>query len=172
MSKNWHFVSQKKIPILNYILPPVTILLAQIFELLPGKIFSGMMPLLGVCVVFYWSLYRPQFIPLWQTFFLGLLADVFLSSVLGLHALIYMFARQIGKGQRRYLSMRNFKILWGTFSVMIAGIVLIESFYMTTTGYAHDPLILIKVAQTCFAFPLVYYFLARVHKFLIYEGWL
>ena len=172
MSKKWHFVPQRKIPILNYVLPPATILLAQMLVIIPGHFLSGVMPLLGSCVLFYWALYRPRFVPPWQAFLLGLVSDVFFSPVLGLHALIYILVRQVGEGQRRYLAMRNFTILWVTFSVMIAGILMIKSFYMTSIGYPNDPLVIIKYAQTCLAFPLVYYVFARTHHFLIYEGWL
>lgn len=172
MSEKWHFVPERQIPVLNYLLPSVTVLFAQLLEMLPGQPLAGVMPFMAVAVVFYWGLYRPHYIPLWQAFALGLVSDIFFSPVLGLHALIYMMVRQVGAAQRRYLSMRNFTILWTTFSVMMAGIFIIQSFYMTSIGFEHDPLVFTKLTQTCFAFPLVYYILARFHYYLLHEGWL
>lgn len=172
MNKEWHFVRERQIPLLNYMLPAGTVLLAQIFELLPNHVLSGVMPFLGAGVVFYWSLFRPTYMPFWLAFLLGLISDVFFSPLLGLHALIYMLIRQVGVAQRRYLSMRNFTTLWMTFSLMMIGVFIIQSFYMTSVGFMHDPLVFTKLTQTCFSFPLVYYLLARVHYLLVYEGWL
>lgn len=172
MNQRWHFVPERKIPFLNYLLPLFTLLLALSLELVPGQPMAGVMPFLGPAVLFYWGLYRPQDIPLWLAFLTGLVSDVFFSPVLGLHGLIYMLVRQVGVAQRRYLSMRNFVVLWTTFCALMAGIYIIQSFYMTAIGFAHDPLVFTKLTQTCFAFPLVYYMLARLHHFLRREGWL
>lgn len=172
MAQTWHFVSNRQLPFLNYLLPAVTILIAQLLEVLPGQLFSGVMPFLGPAVLFYWGLYRPRYMPVWETFLLGLISDILFSPILGLHGLIYLLVRQVAVAQRRYLSMRNFTILWVTFAVMMAGVFIMHSFYMTTIGFDHDPLVFTKLTQTCFAFPLVYYIIARFHHGLRYEGWL
>ncbi len=170
--RGWHFVPDSRLPSANAILPTLTILLAQLIELIPGTYLSGIMPWMTFSIIFYWGLYRSEYLPLWLCFSLGILADILTGAVLGLYGLMYVAIREVAKGQKRYLAMRNFPMMWIAFSSLIGGLVMIQTFILTSVGYIYDPFVLAKYVQTVFAFPIVYYVIARVHHHLVYEGWI
>jgi len=169
---NWHFTPDPRLPVLNFFLPTLTVLGLMMLEFTPSTPLSGIMPWLSMPAVFYWGLYRPQHLPVWLGFLLGLILDVLSGPVLGLYGVMYVLLRQVGKAQRRYLVMRNFIMLWLTFSALLGGLVLIHTFFMTTVGFNYDVLVPLKFVQTVAAFPFVYYILARGHHYLVYEGWI
>ncbi|MBA43432.1 MAG: rod shape-determining protein MreD [Magnetococcales bacterium] len=169
---NWHFTPDPRLPFLNFVLPFLTVFLLMLLEFTPGTPLSGIMPWFAMPAVFYWGLYRPQHFPLWLAFLMGLVLDIISGPVLGLYAIMYVLIREVGKAQRRYLVMRNFIMLWLTFSGLLAGLLLIHTFFMTTVGFNYDSIVPLKFVQTVAVFPLLYYVLARGHHYLVYEGWI
>ena len=169
---HWHFTPDPRFPILNLFLPFITVFLLILLEFTPSTPVSGVMPWFAMPAVFYWGLYRPQHLPIWLAFTLGLILDLLSGPVLGLYALMYVMIRQVGMAQRRYIVMRNFIMLWLTFAALLTGLVAIHTFFMTTVGYSYDTLVPLKYVQTVAIFPVLYYLLARGHHYLVYEGWI
>ena len=172
MAERWHFVSDYKLSFLNYLLPFLSISFVLFLEVIPNSFFSGIMPFMGPIVVFYWAFYEPRYFPKTVALLLGFFSDTVFSAFIGPHMVIYFIVRQVAVAQRRYLAMRKFVSLWLAFSVLMVGLFVMQAFYMHTLNFEHDPFVFTKLTQTIFAFPVVYYALAKVHYYLIYKGWL
>lgn len=60
------------------LLPALLGLFLILFSLVPvgAPNLSGIMPLFSVMAIYYWSIYRPDLMPGWAAFSLGLLQDI------------------------------------------------------------------------------------------------
>lgn len=77
------------------ILPSVVLLLAALACLLNWGLASdgaASLPLVPLAAVFAWGLRRPQQMPAWLVFLVGLLADALTGGPLGYWSLIYLIA--------------------------------------------------------------------------------
>ena len=62
--------------------------------------------------VYYWSLYRPEQMPLGAAFLLGILADLLGGEPLGTLALVLVVVQAIASGQQRSLAGKSFAVAW------------------------------------------------------------
>ncbi|WP_020594329.1 rod shape-determining protein MreD [Kiloniella laminariae] len=100
---------------------PFTIsLLLIILALVPLQIphLATIMPSLLLISVFYWSLYRPDLMPVWAVFVLAVIQDLLSGSLLGVVPFILLFFCIALNGQRRLLVHASFLMLWISFSVL------------------------------------------------------
>ncbi|MBI1181538.1 MAG: rod shape-determining protein MreD [Alphaproteobacteria bacterium] len=78
---------------------------------------SIVMPSLTLPLVFYWSLHRPEAMPFWAAFVIGLWQDILVGGSLGLMALLLVLARGLVDNQRQVLLTQSFAIVWLVFAV-------------------------------------------------------
>lgn len=103
------------------LVPMLVTLLLILATAVPGPsaaVFHPM-PMLGLMSVYYWSLYRPDWLSAPVVFFLGLIADCLLWGPLGLNALLFLFAYGVTASQRMILQSRPFAICWLAFGIMV-----------------------------------------------------
>ncbi|MBT4770771.1 MAG: rod shape-determining protein MreD [Rhodospirillaceae bacterium] len=86
---------------------------------IPG--FGTIVPALSLMAVYYWSIFRPDLIPAWTVFLVGLFQDILVSTPLGLHALILLLVRATVVSRRRFFMGNSFFIMWGGFMLVAAG---------------------------------------------------
>lgn len=75
-------------------------------------------PMLTVMAVFYWSIYRPELMPSWLAFVIGLLQDLISGGPVGLTALILVLVATYVGSQRRVFLSRSFMVGWGGFALI------------------------------------------------------
>ncbi len=76
--------------------------------------------------LFYWVIFRPDLQPPIVVFILGLCADLFYQTPLGLYTFSFLLFYLIIKNQRRFLTNRSFSFLWGAFSVFVIPLFILE----------------------------------------------
>jgi rod shape-determining protein MreD len=93
-----------------------------LFDFLPAgqPLFAERAPLLGLMAVYYWSLYRPELLPQWLTFGLGLLSDALSGGPLGAMALVFLGVRTVCIDQRKMLLQGSFAASWLGFAAVAA----------------------------------------------------
>ncbi len=69
--------------------------------------------------LFYWIIFRPDLLPPIVVFLLGVCADLFYQTPLGLYTFSFLLFYLIIINQRRFLTNRSFSFLWGAFSVFV-----------------------------------------------------
>ena len=134
---------------------------------LPG--FAQVAPSWPMMGIFYWSIYRPDLLPMWAVFVLGVLADIVLDMPLGVSSLLYLLIRGIVVGQRRFFLTNPFPMTWAAFAVIALGVMGLEwMLFILLHGEAVDPQILLwQYVILLGLFPLVTVFLAYTQMVLL-----
>jgi rod shape-determining protein MreD len=63
--------------------------------------FAPIMPALGVIAVFFWLVYRPDLMPAWAVFLVGLIQDLLGGGALGVGVFVLLVVYAALVGQRR-----------------------------------------------------------------------
>ncbi|MAH85059.1 MAG: rod shape-determining protein MreD [Rhodospirillaceae bacterium TMED8] len=77
-------------------------------------------PLFSLMVIYHWTVYRPDLMPGYAVFLIGLLQDVFCGTPLGVITLVYITVYGILIFQQRYLTGRTFFVVWLGFVLLSA----------------------------------------------------
>ena len=72
----------------------------------PGA--SRITPVLALISVFHWGVYRPDLLPAYSVFFLGLLHDMLGGAPVGVWTLIYLVLYKVAVLQRRFFFGKKF----------------------------------------------------------------
>jgi len=82
---------------------------------------APVMPALGVIAVFFWLVYRPDLMPAWAVFLVGLIQDLLGGGALGVGVFVLLVVYAALAGQRRYLAQASFFLVWLAFLPVAAG---------------------------------------------------
>ena len=146
------------------------LLLTAIPTHLPG--LSGIVPMLPLMGVYYWAIYRPDLLPAWVAFVIGLLYDIICGTPLGVNALVLLVVQGVAAGQRRFFLGKSFLVAWWAFGLLAAGAAGATCLLVTALyGRALDasPL-LFEYLLTMGLFPLLTWFLARTQMAFLKEA--
>ena len=94
------------------------VMVAMMHLPLPG--FAELAPMLPVMAVYYWSVHRPELLPFWAVFLIGLVVDTLSGGTLGFNALMLLLLSAFMRPQRRYLFEKGFAIHWIVFMIVVA----------------------------------------------------
>lgn len=105
------------------VLPFFTILFLIIIMVLPYNIplIGDIMPFLTLIGVYYWSVFKPNLVPVSAVFALGLLQDILLGSPFGLMSLLLVIVQQFIFFQGRQFLERDFLFNWFVFVMIVIG---------------------------------------------------
>ncbi len=100
----------------------------------PGM--ARVMPLLPLMAVYHWAVNRPQLMPAYVVFLVGLLQDILTGAPLGMSAMVFLGVYGIVVGQRRFLVGKSFAVVWLGFALVAAAAgaadwFLVSLFYVT-----------------------------------------
>jgi rod shape-determining protein MreD len=104
-------------------LPFLTILFLIIMMVLPYNIplIDDIMPFLTLIGVYYWSVFKPELVPVSVIFVLGLIQDILLGSPFGLMSLLLVVVQQFIFIQGRQFLERDFLFNWFVFVMIVIG---------------------------------------------------
>ena len=151
-------------------LPLATALLALIVDVLPVPAASPdtVMPALLVCVIFFWTIYRPDLLGIVSIFVLGFLLDAVAGLPLGLSAFVFLAVRNVLMPQERFLATTSFIVIWASF-VIAASAVLGLRWLVASAWWGHlfelRPVV-VELAFTVAIYPLVDYALRGLRRHL------
>lgn len=84
----------------------------------PG--LSAIVPTLGMIAVYFWVVHRPDLMPAWAVFVIGLTQDLIGGGNLGVGTLVLLLVWLVVVSQRRAYSSGSFMLIWALF-VLVAG---------------------------------------------------
>jgi len=118
--------------------------------------------------VYYWSIYRPTFMPPLVVFLAGICLDLLQGVPLGCNALLFLLARMVVVDQRRFLVSQMFGTLWLGFSFLNALFLVFEwgLFSLLSFQFSPFPDFMKSLFFGIALFPLVYLVLHATHKIL------
>ena len=74
-----------------------------------------LLPALFLIPIYYWLIFRPDWLPLWSLFVIGIFYDALMGSELGLSSLLLMLSTVAGNYIRPLLTPQHFFLIWGSF---------------------------------------------------------
>ena len=98
----------------------VALVLLSVLPLhVPGM--ARVMPLLPLMAIYHWAVNRPELMPAYVVFSIGLLQDTLTGAPLGVSALVFLGVYGVVVGQHRFLVGKSFAVVWLGFSLVAAG---------------------------------------------------
>ncbi len=140
---------------------------------LPIRLFEGTVPtpIIPLVVVFFWSVYGPDYLPSVGVFIIGLLQDLLTGGPLGLWAGVYLVAQFIVLSQRSYFLGREQKVVWIGFALAAAGASLILWLVMSLMSGVLLPLggLILQMFATVMIYPLFAAAFGELHRRVLVE---
>jgi rod shape-determining protein MreD len=125
-------------------------------------------PMFSVMSVYYWSVYRPDLMPLWVAFLAGLCQDALGSAPFGMMAVVMVLAGGIATARRRLFANRSFWVGWLGFVMVAAAacaaVWAISSFVAST--FLDLRLALLQLAVAAAVYPALAWMLLRAERWL------
>ena len=87
---------------------------------------APVVPALTLAAVFYWVVHRPDLMPVWVVFSIGVFSDLLTGGLTGVGALALLFVCGAVALQRRSFASGSFVVLWGGFAAVAAGAMLLQ----------------------------------------------
>ena len=134
--------------------------------------YSAIAPMLPLASIYYWGVHRPDLMPMWLIFTIGLLHDVLTDSPIGLHAAILLLCQWVLLRQRRFLVGRPFVVLWGGYAAVAVGVSLVEWIGTGLCDLAVAPArpVLVRTVLTIALFPPLAWLFIQVHRGFLRAG--
>jgi rod shape-determining protein MreD len=106
-------------------------LILVVLSVLPTHIpgYMQIAPVLALISVYHWAIYRPNLLPIFAVFILGLLQDLLLGTPVGLYVLVFLTVYGVVLSQRRFFVGKSFTIYWFGFAA-ISMLASIESYFL------------------------------------------
>lgn len=140
-------------------LPGLLTLLLVLMGTVPigAPLLGPVLPAFGLVAVFVFAIHRPDLMPHWLAFAIGLIQDLVIGGPLGLNALLLLTVQGLCSSQRRFLAGRPFWLMWLGFAlVSLPAAVsqwLIACVYLTALLPFRDSLM--QATVTLALFPIV-----------------
>jgi rod shape-determining protein MreD len=140
-------------------LPGLLTLLLVLIGAVPigAPLIGPVLPAFGLVAVFVFAIHRPDLMPHWLAFLIGVIQDLVIGGPLGLNALLLLSVQGICSSQRRFLAGRPFWLVWLGFALIAlpAAVAqwLIACAYLTALVPIRDSLM--QATVTLALFPIV-----------------
>jgi len=141
---------------------------------LPIRLFEGAIPtpIIPLVIVFFWSIYGPNYMPALSVFLIGLLQDFLTGGPLGLWAGVYLVAQFVVMSQRSYFMGREQKVVWLGFALVAAGASVILWLVMSLMSGVLLPAgaLLFQMLATVMIYPLFGVAFGELHRRVLVEA--
>ncbi len=117
-------------------------------------------------LLFFWTLYRPDLVPLGFIVVLGMMHDMLSGNVIGQAPLLWILTYMSVLFQRRFLLKKPFRMIWGFFSLTFLGYLGLNWIFGSLSQRYSDPVfpMMIQFLMTMGAYPFITLFLIQVGK--------
>lgn len=115
----WQKLDQTARNLTPFFLTLALVILSVVPVRIPG--YAEVAPVLALMSVYHWAIYRPNLMPLWAVFLLGVLQDLLSGMPLGLYILVFLTVYGVSLTQRRFFAGKSFFILWMGFVIIAFG---------------------------------------------------
>ena len=155
----------------RHLVPGGVTLILLLATALPTRFsgFGGITPMLPLMGVYYWAIYRPDLLPPWAAFALGLLHDIVSGTPLGVNAMVLLLVQGVAVSQRRFFLAKTFLVAWWSFALLAGAAIGLSWLLVGVIGrQALDPLpAMFEYLVTLGLFPLLTWGLARTQMALL-----
>ena len=149
--------------LLTILLVPVSLVPLQIPN--AGPVFPDII----LIAIYYWSVYRPDLMPYWMVFMIGLLQDLLGGDALGVSSMIFLAVYGAVVAQRRFFMSRSFVMIWAGFVMVAAGVVVLSWGLQTMVlgRQVHLGPAVFQYLTTIAAYPLLAWLFAQTQRLVL-----
>ena len=103
--------------------PSFLTLILVVISVVPMRIldFTTVFPLLPLISIYHWAIFRPNLLPIYAVFLIGILQDILTGSPIGVNALVFLLVYGAVLSQNVFFTGRSFFVLWIGFALISAG---------------------------------------------------
>ena len=105
--------------LLPFALTLFLVILAMVPFQVPG--LSAVVPSLGLIAVYFWVIHRPDLMPAWAVFLIGVIQDLLSGAHLGVGTMVLLLVWLAVAAQGRVFSSASFMLVWAIFVLVAAG---------------------------------------------------
>lgn len=151
--------------------PLLTGLAAALLDLLPlpDAAPQSLAPFFTICVVYFWTVYRPDLLTPLAVFVIGVALDAAGGQPLGLTALSLLIVRGVLMSRQRFLLRQPFPIVWACFLLVVVGVAAVRWLLASVFWGRLLPFepALLEAGLTFAIYPLIGWLLARLQRRLV-----
>jgi len=153
------------------LVPTLTTIIAALVAILPLQIpgYVAITPALALMAVYHWTLYRPDLLPPYALFAIGIGEDLLTGSPVGVGALTLLVTRAVVLRSRRHFVGRTFPAVWAGFTLVGGGIMLgVWALHCLIEFSLLNPRnVVFRMVLTIAIFPVASFLLGRIQRALI-----
>ena len=83
--------------------------------------YPSILPLLPLMGVFHWAVYKPESLPAYGVFFIGLLQDILSGAPIGVNCAVLLLVYGAVISQHRFFFGKSFLLVWVGFGIVLIG---------------------------------------------------
>lgn len=127
---------------------------------------SPIIPSLAMIAVYYWSVHRPDLMPVWAVFLVGLFQDLLSGAPTGPGIAALLVVHTVVGSLRRYSANASLPILWSLFGVVAAAaFVTLWLLSCLSLGVIFNPRpVLFQYLATLAAYPCLAWLFAQAQR--------
>lgn len=154
--------------------PTLLGLIGVIILALPIRLFENIAPtpIIPFVIVFFWTIYGPDYMPPLSVFIIGLLQDFLMGGPLGLWASVYLVSQLIVSTQRPYFLGREQRVVWLGFALAAASASVMLWLVMSLMSGVLLPIggLLLQMAATVMIYPVFGMVFGELHHRVLTEA--
>ncbi|MDF2965248.1 MAG: Cell shape determining protein MreD [Rickettsiaceae bacterium] len=129
---------------------------------------SSIFPIIEIIIIFFFSIYKPDALPLWLLFTYGGLIDLIYGLPVGISIIPIIITSFLLRNQRQIFYKKEFTIVFLGFALAcLLFLSLKYTIFCWFFSYLFDPsLVLIQSITTIFTYPIAHYALQQVEKII------
>ena len=164
-----HGVAQRVDLMVRQLVPASLVLLLVVLQAIPWHLpaLAGIIPMLPMIGIYYWSVYRPDLLVPSVAFVTGLVNDVVVGGPIGISSLAFLVIQGMTASQTRFFNGKSFLVIWSGFALLVAGALLVE-LVMSSLVFGRTPVLSavgIQCALTVCLYPPVSWLFSRLQLF-------
>jgi len=118
-----------------------------------------LLPAFFLIPIYYWIIFRPDWLPLWALFGIGLFYDALMGYELGFSSFLLILTALGASYVRPLLSPYQFPIIWGVYSIYSLGYIILYGLLMSNTMVP----LLFSWIYSVVLYPLIAWVLNHLH---------
>ena len=163
----WGYLDRGLRGLIPFVLTIELVLISVLPIPVPGT--GPITPALTLMAVYYWSVYRPDLLPIAATFIIGVVQDTLSGAPLGMTSLVLLSVQGVVMAQYRFFSGKTFMVEWWGFLVIAPSAI--TATYLLATIYSGTLLSVrpfgFQLMLTVALYPCIAWLLARAQQFLL-----
>lgn len=125
----WHRLDRLARDLTPFTLTFILVVISAIPFHIPG--FAQVAPLFPMIGIYFWAVYRPDLMPTYAVFLIGVLHDFLTGLPVGISALVFLVVLGVAIAQRTFFFGKSFIIVWLGFILVAAGAIFLEWILMS-----------------------------------------